>query len=95
MSAQLLSLPTFCSHVGEPGNEAVMCLLSHCCVWDLDRIDEALLCAVESCSMDTLRNAVKTFTDMELLTYNSSSILRVANADKLLEIAESVADFKS
>ena len=38
---------------------------------------------------------MKTFTDMELLTYNSSSILQVANADKLLEIAESVANFKS
>jgi len=45
--------------------------------------------------MDTLRNAVKIFTDMELLTYNSNSVLQVVNGDKLLEIAESVADFKS
>jgi len=45
--------------------------------------------------MDTLRNEVKTFTDMELLTYHSNSVLQVVNADKLLEIAESVVDFKS
>jgi len=44
--------------------------------------------------MDTLRSAVKTFIDTEILTQNSNSSLQVVNADKLLEIVESVVDFK-
>ena len=53
------------------------------------------LYTVESCSIDTLRNAVKTFADMEVLTRSSGNVLQVTDADKLLEIAESISDFKS
>ena len=44
--------------------------------------------------MDTPRSVVKTFIDTNILTQNSNSSLQVVNADKLLEIAESVVDFK-
>ena len=54
-----------------------------------------LLGTVESCSIDTLRNAVKTFADMEILTHSNGNVLQVTDADKLLEIAESISDFKS
>lgn len=51
---------------------------------------------VESCSMDTLRNSVKSLTDMKLVTYsNGSQTFRVEDMDKLIDLAESLVKFKS
>ena len=50
---------------------------------------------VESCSMDTLRNAVKVFTDMEVVSYRNGSVLHIQDSSRLIEIAENIAQFKS
>ena len=50
---------------------------------------------VESCSMDTLRNAVKSLVDMSVICYRNTTQISVYDADQLMEIAESIIDFKS
>lgn len=49
---------------------------------------------VESCSMDSLRNAVKSFVDMDLVCYRNGTVLHVSNAKQLLHIAEDMVEFK-
>ena len=50
-------------------------------------------CAVESCSMDTLRNAVKIFIDLELLVVKDGEVIAVQEPAKLLEATESLGHF--
>ena len=44
--------------------------------------------------MDSLRNAVKSFVDMDLVSYKSGSILHVSDAKQLLQVAEDIVNFK-
>ena len=50
---------------------------------------------VESCSMDTLKNAVKVLLDMEILTLRDYTDLTVRDPSRLLQVAESITRFKS
>ena len=49
---------------------------------------------VESCSMDLLRNAVKSFVDMDLVAYRNGTILHVSKAKQLLHVAEDIVEFR-
>ena len=44
--------------------------------------------------MDSLRNAVKSFVDMDLVSYKSGTTLHVSNAKQLLCVAEDIVEFK-
>ena len=44
--------------------------------------------------MDSLRNAVKSFIDMDLVGYKKGTILQVSDAKQLLHVAEDIMDFK-
>ena len=45
--------------------------------------------------MDTLRNAVKVFTDMEVVSYRNGSVVHIQDSSRLIEIADNIAQFKS
>ena len=45
--------------------------------------------------MDTLRNALRAFTDMDLVTVKNTGILHVRDPNKLLQVAESVDYFRT
>ena len=45
--------------------------------------------------MDCLRNAVKSFVDMDLIGYKSGTTLHVTDATRLLHVAEDIANFKN
>lgn len=48
-----------------------------------------------SCSMDTIKNAVKTFMDMDILTLEQADgCLHLKNPELLLQIAEAVAEYR-
>ena len=44
--------------------------------------------------MDSLRNAVKSFVDMDLVSYKSGTILHVSDTKQLLQVAEDIVNFK-
>ena len=44
--------------------------------------------------MDLLRNAVKSFVDMDLVAYRNGTILHVSKAKQLLHVAEDVVEFR-
>ena len=44
--------------------------------------------------MDSLRNAVKSFIDMDLVGYRNGTILHVSNTKQLLHVAEDMVEFK-
>ena len=44
--------------------------------------------------MDSLRNAVKSFVDMDLVSYKSGNILYISEAKQLLQVAEDIVHFK-
>ena len=43
--------------------------------------------------MDTLRNSLKTFVDMNLVAYSNDNF-QVTDSDKLIELAEYLVEFK-
>lgn len=45
--------------------------------------------------MDSLRNAVKSFVDMDLVGYRNGTILNVSDANQLLQIAENIVEFRN
>ena len=48
-----------------------------------------------SCSMDIIRNAVKTFRDMDILSLDQTDgHLHLSNPDLLLQVAESLAEYR-
>ncbi len=49
---------------------------------------------VESCSMETLRNAMRKFIDMELVTTKDRTLLHVKDPSKLLSIADSIEQYR-
>ncbi len=52
------------------------------------------LFTVESCSMDTLRNATKAMIDMGCITYRKGSFIHVADSAKLMDVVEGIMKFK-
>ncbi len=52
-----------------------------------------LLSTVESCSMDTLRNCLKSLTDMDMVAYSNGNF-QVNNFEKLIELADYLVAFK-
>ena len=44
--------------------------------------------------MDLLRNAVKSFVDMDLVSYKNGTSLHVSDAKRLLHVAEDMTNFK-
>ena len=50
--------------------------------------------SVESCSMDSLRNAVKTYVDLDVVGYRHGTVLHVTDERQLLRIAEDIVNFK-
>ncbi len=45
--------------------------------------------------METLKNALKRFTDMDLVSVKEDSVLHVKDTSRLLEVAESIDQFRS
>ena len=50
---------------------------------------------VESCSMDTLRNAVKSMANLNYIAYKKGSQLHLVDSNKMMELVERLTDFKS
>ena len=50
---------------------------------------------VESCSMDTLRNAVKSMVDLGMVGYKGGTRLHLTDSNRLMEVVQKVTDFKS
>ncbi len=48
---------------------------------------------VESCSMDTLRNCLKSLTDMDMIAYSNGDF-QVNNFEKLIELADYLVAYK-
>ena len=44
--------------------------------------------------MDSLRNAVKSFVDLDLVGYRSGTALHVTDERQLLRVAEDIMNFK-
>ena len=49
---------------------------------------------VESCSMDSLRNAVKSFVYMDLVSYENGTVLHVSKTNQMLQLTEDIVEFK-
>ena len=45
--------------------------------------------------MDSLRNAVKSFIDMDLVGYKKGTILQVSDTKQMLHVAEDIMDFQA
>lgn len=44
--------------------------------------------------MDSLRNAVKSYVDLDLVSYRNGTVLHVSDANRLLQVAEDILNFK-
>ena len=45
--------------------------------------------------MDSLRNAVKVFVDMDVVEVKNGRLLHVADPNRLVELAEAISRFKN
>ena len=45
--------------------------------------------------MDTLRNAVKSMTDLGYVDFKKGTLLQVVDSNKLMELVEKITDFKA
>lgn len=61
----------------------------------LGKAEAGLLSNVECCSMDSLRNAVKVFVDMDVVEVKNGRLLHVADPNRLVELAEAISRFKN
>ena len=44
--------------------------------------------------MDSLRNAVKSFVDMDVVSYKNGTILRVSKPKQLLQVTEDMVEYR-
>ncbi|XP_064382450.1 glycerol-3-phosphate acyltransferase 1, mitochondrial-like [Halichondria panicea] len=59
----------------------------------VEKTQRGVLNYVESCSMDTLRNCLKSLTDMDMVAYSNGNF-QVNNFEKLIELADYLVAFK-
>jgi hypothetical protein len=52
------------------------------------------LSPVESCSMDTLRNSVKSMVDLGYVGYKKGTQLHLVDSNRVMEVVEQITDFK-